>query len=394
MLPRRYYLVRVVALGAILEGVTACSGREVPSAPGAQPVASTTPLLICNADVRGGTLTCSAPAGASTAAGTSEISADLILGGQGISVQLRSSNVSYDAGTQIFQADVTVQNLTALTLGTPDGTTVTGVRVFFYAGPSVVSGSGVVTVANADGVGTFTATSQPYFLYDQLLQTAQVSSAKTWRWAVPSTVGTFTFQVLVDAPVPSVLTYLYYKRGVPAPGLATLTFTGGSGTLDLDGHTITGVYLETSIAGAVCLAGGSGNVLTACGSTVDPPHTMRLCGPDGSGGNPLLYVLFESPDDERVTATATQLLNAVQSATNYEGIGVFSDCSTAFGHAWTRNYPFTNYYYWPDVFTTYSPAYVSGLLNGAVVFSTPTAANNFNQYVALRNSPGVFEVWH
>src|SRR6185312_6928916 len=51
-----------------------------------------------------------------------------------------------------------------------------------------------------DGAGTFTGTDQPYFLYNEILMTAQVSSARTWEWAVPSTVGTFAFQVLVDAP--------------------------------------------------------------------------------------------------------------------------------------------------------------------------------------------------
>ena len=133
--------------------------------------------------------------------GNPNTSTDLIFGGQGMYVQLRSSNVSYNASTQIFRADVTVQNLTALNLGTPDGSTVTGVKVFFYSGPTVTSGSGTVTVANPDGTGTFTGTNQPYFLYNEILPTGQVSSGKTWQWSVPSTVGFFTFQVLVDAAV-------------------------------------------------------------------------------------------------------------------------------------------------------------------------------------------------
>src|SRR5437016_14604059 len=86
----------------------------------------------------------------------SGFSADLIVGGENIDVLLKSTNVRYDPATQIFQADVTVQNLLTPTLGTPDGNSVSGVKVFFHAGPSVVSGSGAVTVANADGAGTFT----------------------------------------------------------------------------------------------------------------------------------------------------------------------------------------------------------------------------------------------
>jgi len=90
------------------------------------------------------------------------------------------------------------------------------VKVFFFSGPTVTSGTGTVTVANADGTGAFTGTSQPYFFYDQIVPTAQVSSAKPWQFAVPSTVVTFTFQVLVDAATPqerTVLRWLYDPTG-------------------------------------------------------------------------------------------------------------------------------------------------------------------------------------
>src|SRR5438445_6826298 len=181
--------LRILALAGL---AAACSDRQ-PIGLSLSPGVSGQ-VLTCAADMRAQTLSCAAPSGRA-----SKLSADVILGGQGIYVQLTSSNVSYDAGTEIFQADVTVQNLTAVPLGTPDGMTVSGVKVFFYSGPVVVSGTGTVTVANADGTGAFTGTSQPYFFYNQILQTAQVSSAKTWQWTVPTTVVTFTFQVLVDA---------------------------------------------------------------------------------------------------------------------------------------------------------------------------------------------------
>src|SRR5437879_9944277 len=182
----------------------ACSDRQV-TGPMVRPVL-TGRVLSCTADVGARTLSCTAPP-VSSAQGGRGISADLILGGQGTYVALRSSNVSYN-GTSTFQADVTVQNLTAQPLGTPDGSTVSGVKVFFYSGPTVTAGTGTVTVANADGTDAFTGTNQPYFFYNQILQTAQVSAAKTWRWAVPSTVVTFTFQVLVDAATPQPQTVL------------------------------------------------------------------------------------------------------------------------------------------------------------------------------------------
>src|SRR5881396_28229 len=160
----------------------ACNDRSVPSEPGLPPGVAGR-VLTCAADVRAQTLSCTAP---SPDAGRAKLSADLVLGGQGTYVALRSSAVSYDAGTSTFQADVTVQNLTALPLGTADGSMVTGVKVFFHSGPNVVSGTGTVTVANPDGVGTFTGANQPFFRYTELLQTAQVSSARTWRWNVPN----------------------------------------------------------------------------------------------------------------------------------------------------------------------------------------------------------------
>src|SRR6185369_15597772 len=113
-------------------------------------------VVTCQADVGARTLSCGMSSAPVTVGSPSGFSSDRIVGGQNTNVLLKSSNVSYDAATQIFQADVTVQNLMTPTLGTADGNSVSGVKVFFDAGPSVVSGSGAVTVANADGAGTFT----------------------------------------------------------------------------------------------------------------------------------------------------------------------------------------------------------------------------------------------
>src|SRR5439155_23009837 len=65
---------------------SACSDRPGPVGPSA-PSAR---VLTCEADVRSRTVTCTAP---SAVSGASKISADLVLGGQGFYVALRSSNV-------------------------------------------------------------------------------------------------------------------------------------------------------------------------------------------------------------------------------------------------------------------------------------------------------------
>jgi len=127
----------------------------------------------------------------------------VVIGGQNSNLKLTSSNVSYNSGTEIFQFDVTVQNLMNEAIGTPDGTVADpdGVQVFFNSGPTTTTGSGEITVANADGTGTFTSTNQPFFAYHQILVKDQVSSAKTWQLQMPPTVGTFNFTLFVETDV-------------------------------------------------------------------------------------------------------------------------------------------------------------------------------------------------
>ncbi|HSU17258.1 lamin tail domain-containing protein [Longimicrobium sp.] len=127
----------------------------------------------------------------------------VIIGGQNANIKLTSSNVSYDSQSEIFQFDMTVQNLMNEAMGTPDGTVADpeGIQVFFESGPTTTSGSGSIEVANADGTDLFTRSNQPYFAYHEILAKDQVSSAKTWQLLMPATVGTFTFQLFVETDV-------------------------------------------------------------------------------------------------------------------------------------------------------------------------------------------------
>jgi hypothetical protein len=148
-----------------------------------------------------GTMTCR-PAGGSTGGASG-----IVIGGQNVYLTLTSSNVVYDAGTEIFQFDVTVQNLLNEAIGTPDGTVPDpeGIQVFFADGPTTTGGSGVVTVANADGTGFFLAADQPFFAYPEVLAKNQVSAAKTWQFSVPGTVTSFGFRVYVETDVQPLL---------------------------------------------------------------------------------------------------------------------------------------------------------------------------------------------
>jgi hypothetical protein len=157
--------------------------------------------LTCNADVAAKRISC-APATPSLARG---VAADLIIGGQNTYTKLASTNV-VTTGTTSLTGDVTVQNLTAQPWATADGATpnANGVRVFFHTMPS-----NGVTVANADGTGTFTASNQPYFEYsgtalgaDGILSSSETSSSKNWQFDLNG-ASSFTFQVYVTTQLPN-----------------------------------------------------------------------------------------------------------------------------------------------------------------------------------------------
>jgi PKD repeat protein len=175
-------------------------------------------VITCRAEVAAGSVSCQGLSSDPVPG----LSLSVIVGGQGTYVQLASDNVSYD-GSDVFQADVTVENLIAQPLGTPDGTTVTGIKVFFHSGPTVTSGGGTVDVSNADGTGTFTASQpQPYFEYNTILQTNEVSAAKTWQWSVSPGVETFEFSVYVSTDIPVAPGEW---EATPTPAFGTADFT-------------------------------------------------------------------------------------------------------------------------------------------------------------------------
>jgi hypothetical protein len=155
--------------------------------------------LQCAAQVRSGSVSCK---GATTATTADGVSRDII-GGQNAYLKLTSSNVNYDSSTELFQFDVTVQNLLNEAIGTPDGTVPDGdgIIVFMNQAPVATSGSGTIGVMNPDGQRVFTGSNQDYYEYDEILRKDEVSGAKTWQFAVPATVTSFTFNVYVSTAV-------------------------------------------------------------------------------------------------------------------------------------------------------------------------------------------------
>jgi len=194
----------LAALALVLLG--ACSDRGDPVSAPPSEAAAPQPLLVqsvlCNADLGAATLRCGNAELPGSARGA------IVVGGQGLYVQLTSSNVVSVSGS--FSFDVTVQNLIPQPMGTTDGTTAdpAGVRVLFASGPTATEGNGNIAVANADGMGTFTSTNQTYFQYsgtvngaDGILSTNETSQAKNWQLSVDPGVTKFSFVLYVAAEV-------------------------------------------------------------------------------------------------------------------------------------------------------------------------------------------------
>lgn len=197
----RFLRPRAAGAAVLLALLAACSdGERSPVAPeGPRPPGGAVAALECRADLRARTLGCD------DALSVPGISADWIIGGQGVYVRLTSANVAYDSLAQVFSADVTVQNLLAQRMGS-DGQTVSGIKVFFHSGPSATDGSGQVSVRNEDGEDLFTRSGQPYFHYTAPLPPGATSPAKRWEWSVPRSAKAFAFTVYVWTPlVPAVV---------------------------------------------------------------------------------------------------------------------------------------------------------------------------------------------
>lgn len=188
---------RLFALPLLLAG-GACR-QDGPTLARAPAPAAPLAALTCTADARARTLSC--------ANGVTGARKDMVtLGGQNHFVRLASSGTAYDGVTDVLSSSVTVQNLLAAAIGTPDGALpdADGVRVFFATGPTKG-----VTVGNASGVAAFTAAGQPYFQYsggelgsDGMLAAGETSVARTWQFQMNG-AASFTFVVYVQAQTAS-----------------------------------------------------------------------------------------------------------------------------------------------------------------------------------------------
>jgi hypothetical protein len=196
-MPHRHFLRATLACAALAltaacaESPSAGNGSPAPAAPGSPAQLR----LTCSADVAHGTVRCAQP---SLAGG---LRADRIMG-QGSGMSAVSGNIAIVADT--FAFDLGVSNGLSVPVGTSNGVSAdsNGIRVFVVDGIHTTQGTGSVTVANADGLGTFTASSQPYFAYPGILQPDSATAPHRWKFRFDPGVKTFSFGLYLSVPVP------------------------------------------------------------------------------------------------------------------------------------------------------------------------------------------------
>jgi hypothetical protein len=291
--------------------LAACTGDQpvapVVEAPGPVELAQ----LDCRVTVATGDLRCASPS-----PGTGDASG-LIVGGQGTYVFLTAADHAYNAGTETYSINVTVQNLIPQALGTTDGATLDpeGVRIFFAEDPVATDGSGLtVSVSNPTGTVPFLSGVQPYFQYSEVLSANETSGALPWEFSVPAGVASFGFKVYVATQVqfptgwvdltPAADTMVTggtqaltaTVRNVVGMPLAGQTVTFGSS--DVGVGTVDGTGLVTGVApGSATITATSGSrsgraTLAVCPDlavggvyTASMPGAASICFAGGASGN-------------------------------------------------------------------------------------------------------------
>jgi hypothetical protein len=345
-LSRKLPLLAMVLVAAACSDTVGPDQKPEPTPTGPQPMVA----VACTANTLTGSVSCGSPNGGANR--------NVLIGGQNQYVRLNSSNITVTADT--FAFDVSVTNLIPQPLGTLDFVSLhpNGVRVFFVSGPTSTTG-GTISVANPDGVGTFTAGSQPFYQYNQVVETDSTSGSKRWKLRFSPEVTNFTFLVAISTEVP-------YPNGYILGNPYVLTLDPGEtrtlpGTVfsfvgnPLPGETITWVSSNPSLVSI------SGNQATAGGSRGFTEITGQ------SGLRPTDYYTAVSVCQSSVVGTGHSSAQTISEA----------DCFSAFG---TQDFrPSTSFY---------GDLYRVSLTAGQTITITLNTGNTLDTYLVLADPLG------
>jgi hypothetical protein len=255
-------------------------------------------------------------------------------------IELAFSNVSVNSsgGAHTLTMDARVQNLMNESIGTPDGVMLdpNGIMIFLHEGPTLTGtgGTGTVTVDNASGFATMTASNQAYFTFNEKLATNQVSSAKTLQFGFPATVTEFTMKFYVQAEVQPLLVINEVMVN-PAGAVSTEQplewfelYNAGTLAVDLEGYYIADSAASgrrpyhriassvVVVSGGYAVLGGSTNTTLNGGVPVDYSYGTALNQLANSLDAVKISRLFGANDT--LTIDRTQYASAAVSA--QEGI--------------------------------------------------------------------------
>ncbi|HLL82900.1 MAG TPA: invasin domain 3-containing protein, partial [Longimicrobium sp.] len=272
-----------------------------PATPGTAPAEG--PLrLQCVADVRAGSVRCSAPPAATPQGMRGD---RVIYGGQHVFVSVLTTDALMQADT--FSFDVRVKNLLEQPIGTSDGTSVDPVKVFFAAGiqnTTTPANNGVVVSVNHDGEEAFT-TSEPqkFFAYNEIVEPQATSSARRWKLRLDPGVQSFTFSLYVSSPVVSARGYVdVYPDSAQISAGATLqlsdTVRSALGR-PIPGATVTWSSSNTAVA----TVSANGIVTAVADGTVE----ITASNAPRTPGKMKLVVLTPSADSSTFTASPGSL---------------------------------------------------------------------------------------
>jgi hypothetical protein len=309
--------------------------------------------LTCTGDRSSGTPVLSCSSAPSAASGRMR-ARDVTLGQQNLDVTLTATSTTYSADT--FAVNITIKNLLAQPIGTPDGTTNTKVRVFISTGPSVSAGSGSVTVV-PDSVGTFTSSGQAYYIYNQIIQPQATSLSRAWKFVLPPSVTQFQFAAYVTAKVPSQQGVLLWNALRPA-GISSQSYEAIWANTPSDiyaaGQNSTVAHYNGS-AWSLLTSPGLGNLQGIYGFPTDSVWVVGAAG-GRALWNGTAWTTFSAP-------AFSGSLNAVwgSSSTDVYAVGDSGKIMHFTGGAWTVEAP-------PALFTS-SLKGVWGTSDGTTVFA-------------------------